>query len=232
MDAKSFVYYAFNMRLPLSLALIATFFLTACSVFGFFSREYKQNPDPNHTHADFAVYIEGEKLDFSDPKYMSSPPAKTESSGVGRAFAHGDEDDGHILPERKYLHLHDVTDPVIHAHKPGLTIGEFFASIGFLMTEQCFTLDTEVMVCPEEGKKWQMFVNANEQPFDPSYSFKDMDKILLTYGASAEDVKMQLEAMTDDACKYSKTCPWKGDPPTEGCIADPEVPCVIPPEDL
>src|SRR6185436_13173367 len=29
------------------------------------------NPDPNHNHADFAVYISGQKVDFSKSQYMS-----------------------------------------------------------------------------------------------------------------------------------------------------------------
>ena len=38
----------------------------------------------------------------------------------------------------------------------------------------------------------------------------------------------ELQEMTDDACKYSKTCPWRGEPPAESCIADPAVPCTAP----
>jgi hypothetical protein len=201
-----------------SILLSSTLLLSACSsVLGFFGiHEYVQNPDPNHTHADFAVYVEGEKLDFSDLKYMS---------GLSTDETTHDEEDEYHHP---YLHLHDEVGHVLHTHKQGLTLGTFFSSLGFTMTEQCFTLDTEVMVCPDGGKKWQMFVNAEERPFDPGYVFQDMDKILLTYGADAEEVQKELEAMTDDACKYSKTCPWKGEPPTENCLADPEVPCVAP----
>ena len=56
-------------------------------------------------------------------------------------------------------------------------------------------------------------------------------QILLTYQnedeASMERITEQKEEMTDDACLYSKTCPWRGEPPAENCIADPEVPCVL-----
>lgn len=189
-----------------SLVLFIPILLTACSLFG--SREPAVNPDPNHTHADFAIYLEGERLDFSDEKYMSS-----------------DEDHKH-----PYFHLHDGIGHVIHRHKPGLSIGEFSRSLGFTMTPHCMTLDSKVMVCPGDGKKWQMFVNAEERPFDPDFVFNDTDKILLTYGASAEMVKEQLQEMTDDACLYSRTCPWRGDPPAENCIADPTVPCIAPSE--
>src|SRR3989338_5565935 len=203
-----------HMRHSLSLSLL-TISLSACSLFG--PHEYVPNPDPNHTHADFAIYIEGEKMDFTDPKYMS---------GLSTDDTTHDEEEEYHHP---YLHLHDEIGHVIHSHKPELMIGDFLKSIGFAMTEQCLTLDTKVMICPEEAKHWEMYVNGGELPFDPTYVFTDMDKILLTYGSDAEEVKRELQEMTDDACKYSKTCPWKGDPPTENCLADPEVPCVVPP---
>lgn len=189
------------------------------------------NPDPNHTHADFAVWIDGVQLDFTDAKYMSAPPAGTEPTAwtiVEPAHAHGHEEEGAPLPGREYLHLHDGIGHVIHRHKPGLTIGDFFASIGFTMTTDCFTLDTAEQHCTDSDKHWRMFINGEEWPFDPTYVFQDLDQILLTYGSPDDEIARQLDLITDDACLYSRTCPERGDPPAENCIADPAVPCVAP----
>jgi hypothetical protein len=73
-----------------------------------------------------------------------------------------------------------------------------------------------------------MFVNGTERPFDPSYIFADLDQILLTYGATGEQVTNQLQTLSDDACLYSQTCPERGKPPVENCVADPAVPCIEP----
>jgi len=200
--------------------------------------EPAKNPDPNHAHADFAVYINNKKLDFSDPKYMESPPrdeapadsTKEEKTSLlfSSALAHEEEEDSADTPAaRKYIHLHDGNGHVIHRHKPELTIGDFFASIGFPMTSECFTLDTDEKYCNESGKRWQMFVNGTEHTYDPDYIFADLDHILLTYAATAAQLQAELAAMTDDACLYSKTCPERGTPPTENCIADAEIPCVL-----
>jgi len=71
-------------------------------------------------------------------------------------------------------------------------------------------------------------VNGKEKvPFDPNYVFADGDNILLTYGADATEVKHELSLMTNDACRYSLTCPWRGKAPTESCVADPTVPCKL-----
>ena len=195
-------------------AFLISLLLSACALP--WGREYTQNPDPNHTHADFAVWMEGEKIDFSASKYMSGLPTNEETPDETDQYRH------------KHLHLHDEIGSLLHRHKPGLPIGEFLQSLGFTMSTQCLTLDSTVMICPESGKKWQMFVNGEQVPYDAAYAFEDIDQILLTYGASAEDVQKQLSAMTDEACLFSRTCLWRGDPPAENCIADPEVPCVAP----
>lgn len=190
-----------------------------------------KNPDPNHTHADFAVWVNGTKLDFSDARYMTGESTQDHTH------------DESLGPLRKYLHLHDGIGYVMHRHKPGLTIGNFFSTIGFTMTKTCFTLDAFQFskldtgwvksfaitknLCTNGKFHWMMYVNAKAVPFDPAFSFADGDKILLTYDA-ADDHSAQLTQMTDGACRYSKTCPWKGAPPAENCISDPTVPCVAP----
>lgn len=172
------------------------------------------NPDKSHTHADFAVWINGNMIDFTDNKYMS---------GVSYSDASHDEEGEYL---HQFLHLHDNLGHVIHRHKPGLDLAEFFGSIGFDLTDACLTTDAGVTHCTEGGdKEWKMFVNGTEHPFDPGYVFSDLDSILLTYGSSEKEIKALLRKMSDDACLYSKACPWRGEPPAENCIADPSIPC-------
>ncbi len=186
--------------------------LAACS------HEYVQNPDPNHTHADFAVWIRGEQVDFSDSKYMSGLSDDEETH---------DEEHEHLHP---YMHLHDNNGSVMHRHKPGLSIGEFFASLGFTLEPACITTDTGEKYCDSETEKWVMLVNGVQGPLYPEYPFDDMDQILLSFGADEAELTRELDHMTNEACLYSRTCPWRGDPPTENCIADPAVPCIAPEE--
>lgn len=211
-------------HLPVIIAAIA---IGASIVFGIF-RTY-ENPDPNHTHADFAVWVNGQHLDFTDPRYMSE------------VYEEGKE--VRVDPMRRYLHLHDGIGHVIHRHKPELTLGEFFASVGLPMEDSCITLDdlqysrldegwkkdfaVEKKLCTNGKFHWRMFVNGSEIPFKPGYNFQDEDKILLMY-SSGDEVSEEQLSLTNDACLYSKTCPWRGEPPAENCIADPTVPCVIP----
>lgn len=196
------------------------------------------NPDPNHNHADFAVWINGVKWDFAQQKYMSHVPVTTyvpQSSFVfvPTASAHEDEPEGGsgataTIPGREYLHLHDMNGSVVHRHKPGLGFGDFLTSIGFTLTDTCLKTDLGTNTCNQGDKKWQLFVNGKEiLPFQTNYVFADEDHILLTFGADDAELQRELALMTDEACLYSKTCPGRGVPPTENCIADPTVPCKI-----
>lgn len=202
-----------------------------------------ENPDPNHAHADFAVWVNGQKLDFSDDEYMSAPSVVDQNEMsflIPSAFAHS-EDEGKALPGREHLHLHDGNGHVIHRHKPALTLEDFFASIGLKMTADCLTLDAHQFssldigwvqdfgrtkdLCNDGKFHWSFAVNGHLRPTDPSFVFEDGDKILLSYSASDTAWADEWKQMTDDACMFSKTCPWKGEPPSEGCVADPTVPC-------
>lgn len=168
------------------------------------------NPDPNHSHADFAVSIDSQLIDFSNEKYMSN-------------------EEKHLS---KYFHLHDGMGTLIHRHQPGLTLGDFFSSLNITLSKDCVTLDDRQALCTEGTSRWRMVVNGEERLLDPSFVFEDTDKILLTYSASDTLWETEWQNMTDDACLYSRTCPSRGDPPTENCIADPTVPCMAPPGTL
>lgn len=200
------------------IGLSAAYVLLLCVFFvRFLMTGSATNPDPNHAHADFAMWFDGEKFDFSQQKYMSEAP---------RANAEGEIVPTEI-PGRRHLHLHDGNGHIIHRHKPGLTLGDFFRSIGFTMTKTCLKTDEGREACDTGKSHWRMIVNGEERPMDPGYVFNDLDQILLSYSASDTAYQDQWKELTDEACKYSQTCPWRGKPPTENCIADPEVPCVV-----
>ncbi|TSC57119.1 MAG: protein-disulfide isomerase [Candidatus Peregrinibacteria bacterium Greene0416_62] len=175
------------------------------------------NPDPNHTHTDFAVWIDGKKLDFSDEEFMS----ESESDQTG------EDHDAHGHKHHPYLHLHDGNGYVIHRHKPGLTLGDFFASIQIGIDGACYTSFAPMAdgeICGDHP--FRMFLNGEEMPVTMEYVFEDLDQILFTNADSNEEVRKELQQMTDDACRYSQRCPWRGEAQAENCIADPAVPCV------
>lgn len=150
-----------------------------------------------HEHADFAVYLDGEQLDFTPAKYQSSK-------------------DNPLDPD---AHLHDGNGDVTHKHRKGITLGYFFNTLGMKFDNQCFVTDDGREYCNTADKKLKMYVNGKENIVFGNYEFSDLDRILISYGSEDETgIKAQINSVTDTACMYSEKCPERGKPPTENCV--------------
>ncbi len=181
------------------------------------SNEPVPNPDPNHTHVDFLVMLDGQAIDFSGDAFMTGASTDDHTR------------DPSLSPLRKFLHLHDGIGNVLHRHKPGLTLADFFESLHVGFSVECIVYRAPLeypIQCSDHP--WRMVVNGQERPFSLDFEFADGDRILLT--TATDDLTLQAEVamLSDEACRYSQTCPWRGKPPIENCIADPEVPCIAP----
>ncbi len=159
-----------------------------------------------HYHADFKVYLNGIAYDFAQEKYMS-------------------EEEGALSP---FTHLHDMNGEIIHKHMSGITLGDFFESIGMSLTETCFTVDDGTAYCDDETKTLQFYVNGELNTKFDQYELQDLDRILISYGDETEaELQIQLSSVTDEACIYSETCPERGSPPDESsCVGSEE--CLAP----
>lgn len=116
-----------------------------------------------HIHANFTVYRNGSAVDFSKAKEAN-----------------------------EFIHVHDGKGDLLHIHKQGMTLGDFFTSLGVTFSDE------------------KLFVNGKENRLFMDYVPQDLDKILITDGP--------IVAVPDDACIYSLKCPARGTPPTEKCV--------------
>src|SRR3989338_10382337 len=165
-----------NKRLKHGSLIGLSMMLASCNLF---TGKPTVNPDPNHIHADFAVWIDGKQLDFSGEEFMSEEltPEQEEQSKHETGSL-----DAQAL--RKYLHLHDGNGHVIHIHKPGLMLLDFFGTLKIGFSEKCYSSGipgADGEECSEHP--FRLFVNGVERPMDDiflSYVFADEDKILIT----------------------------------------------------
>jgi hypothetical protein len=149
-----------------------------------------------HVHADFRMYIDDERIRFTDEKYQSST-----------AHTH------HVS-----LHFHDGNDEVIHRHAEGGTLTEFFESIDIILTNSCLTMDTGPEYCTNDTADLILLVNGKRIDDIDNYIFAEEDRILLYYGnPSNPKLNDYIANITDLSCIYSGTCPERGAPPTESC---------------
>lgn len=168
--------------------------------------EWMKEPAPHddshdfHVHADFAVYINGERFNFAQEKYMTSTNVC------------------HAAFQEKHLHMHDMNGDVVHSHEAGQHWSQFFDTIGFKLTDSSLTTDTGTVFKNEGNKKWHFFVNDQEVSTIADREFADLDRVLLSYGeASPAQLQTQRDAVTHKACIYSKKCPVP-----EGVVLPPE----------
>lgn len=159
--------------------------------------DYSDTLEEVHVHSDFVLFLDGEEIDLSDDKYQS----KT----------------AHIL--HADVHLHDNNDEVIHRHDHGITLGEFFGSIGFDLTPDCITSDTGTLFCTNDPNELMVFVNDERIEDFANYVNQEEDRILIYFGDKddSETIKNLLLSITNNSCIYSGTCPERGVAPPESC---------------
>ena len=127
---------------------------------------------PPHFHANFWVFINWERVDFSDDKYMEDVAG---CSLTGKLYA------------KDRAHLHENNGETIHVHHDGVTWGHFFANNNIYFWDNILIMD--------DGNKyenswdtWLIFI-LNWEKIDNPYNklIWSKDKLLISYGTHLSD---------------------------------------------
>ena len=168
------------------------------NIFG--PEQFLNTPKPAHSevhvHSDFLVYLDGKVYDFTADQYQTS----------AEQTLHQD------------IHLHDNEDEVIHRHNVGITLGEFFTSLGVQLSKDCIQTSTDKQFCSDDTNKLLLYINEEPTTDIASYVNQEEDQLLLYYGDPTDPIVSELtEQITDYSCIYSGTCPERGVAPPESC---------------
>ena len=179
-------------------------FFVGMLVGGFFTYSFLIDTTPEvvvsedyHIHADFIVQTGETVHSYGTAEFMSTAE--------------------HILhPD---AHLHDEDGEVLHMHEENISFAEFLDSLGIKTTDGCIALPNDDTYCAVEGASWSLFVNDQLWAGDfTTYVPQDLDRILLYYGQPENaSIQTYLDAVTDNACFYSGSCPERGVAPAESC---------------
>ncbi len=120
-----------------------------------------------HHHASFKVYIDGSPVDFAKQSYMVAAP---------------------------HVHIEHMNGDIIHVHATGVTVGEFFRTIGMKFTDECFKLPGK-KYCADEDNPLKFYVNGQESDLHGDYLIGSMDKMLISYGSG--DIESQLASIKE-----------------------------------
>lgn len=151
-------------------------------------------PSEYHIHVDFALYINGERFNFSRPRF----------------------DVSNALPKGRFAHMHIANpdgDKVIHVHAKDVPLTWFFEGIRMNVTSNCLaaeegerhcnninmTHNTTLKVFVQNfGGNWKQIENFEE------YVPLDLDRILVTYGdEDAAALQAQMQSVGNFSANYS-----------------------------
>lgn len=163
---------------------------------------------PVHWHADFALFIEGERFEFDEDEFLSTGEDQRNAN----------------------VHLHEPRYTVVHVHRSLTTWDEFLRDLGFELVDRStiageagspnsLTLPDGKELREENGKTFKFFVDGVLVDGVANTEIGDLDRVLVSYGdESVEDVEReQLPQLTDEACIPSGRCLERGEPEDEPC---------------
>jgi hypothetical protein len=163
---------------------------------------------PTHEHADFALFIRGQKFDFNTDEFMTS------------------EDE---TPESDNVHLHEPRSSVVHVHTTLTTWDEFLTSIGFRLDDPsfpgvdgervCMTMPNGEKLCNNGTDTWKFIVNGVAADGVANVNIGDLARVLISYGPETAEQVMatQWPEVSDEACIPSGLCLKRGTPEEETC---------------
>ena len=130
-----------------------------------------------HYHANFAVFVDGERLDLSAMHYMQDITACKADPDL-------------ILPVER-AHMHEAIDDVVHVHHEGATWGHFFANIGFALGDDFLITDRGGRHFAEGGKTLTFILDGLDVPSVYNNTIESEQRLLISFGT--EDVDELLE---------------------------------------
>jgi hypothetical protein len=146
---------------------------------------------PVHFHANWSVYIDGQRLDLSGARYMEDVVA----------CAAGEQ----VFP-RERVHMHNGEDHVVHVHHEGVSWGHFLQNLGFASGPGFLALDDGRMLRSDEMRTLKYVVNGFEADDITGRMIRRGDRLLISYGPeTAQDiVSSQYPQVPDNAPRYDE----------------------------
>lgn len=170
------------IRIPLILLLLAVIY------FIWYIHSGSQHIPP-HFHANFAVVIDGNKVDFTDDAYMEDV--------AGCSLT------GKVYPKDR-AHLHENNGDTIHIHNDGVAWGHFFANNNIYFDTDHLKMDDGELYNSNENSTITYILNGVkiENPYNKLIHSKD--RLLIAYGAYWEDELNKLyDTVSDNAGEYN-----------------------------
>ena len=144
-----------------------------------------------HYHANFAVFINGEREQFNRQAYYQ----ETSMCAAGNT----------ITPTLR-AHMHDNANSVIHVEDHAVTWGQFFTNLGWYIGPDFIQNFDGTMYKESDGNRLNLVLNGQDYTGLgglSNYEIKDKDKLLVSFGnVDSNTVNQEFKSIPSTAAKY------------------------------
>jgi len=169
-----------------AVAILIGFVLGIISFIGYRIATYRSTNI--HYHANFALYINGDRDEFESFTFYEE---------VQACVDHGVEN------PKSRTHMHDQQSSLIHVHDGGVTWGHFIANLGYGLTDRALQNDKQVYHEGEEGEL-TFILNGKEVSSVANRVIKSEDVLLINYGKDDDDtLKGRYETIPRNAHEFN-----------------------------
>lgn len=162
--------------------------LGALIILGIRFATYKPVPTP-HYHANFAVYVNGTREQFTGMQYYEETATETCSLHP-------------VDSPKERGHMHDNINDVVHVEDHLVTWGNFIQNLGWGLGDDYLKTIDNVYVNGTQGK---LSFILNGKPVDTvaGQVIQDKDKLLISYGNDvAAQLQQQYKTIPNTAAKF------------------------------
>lgn len=165
--------------------VIAGFVVAAVLILGI--RFFTYRPEHVHYHANFVVYINGQREQFADP-------ALYEESGASCS------EEEQMTPMER-AHMHDNVNDVVHVHDHAVAWGQFFTNLGWVVDAKVIETPSQTLM-PDTSHKISFVLNGQTMDNVSNRVIGDQDKLLVDYGGSDQAIKDEYAGISNKALRY------------------------------
>ncbi len=175
-------YWLFFLRRKAVLAVLACGILIGFLAIGLV-RSIAMQSTHTHYHADFAVFIRGQRQEFKGPQYYQEVSAcDAHDSPLGR------------------VHLHDENNHVVHVHADVVTWADLFTNLGWSLSNSML-YDGETTYADGQGGNLHFVLNGKATRSIANEIIGDQDRLLISYGAEDDGALMSQFGQVESGAK-------------------------------
>lgn len=173
-----------------TVATTVVILLVAWFVFGLV-RFAVLKPQSTHYHADFAVYINGEREQFDNFNFYEE---------VTQCSASGDD----ATPEGR-VHMHDNVNSIVHVHDELVTWSHFFSSLDWGLTNVSLTTWGDVFDSTGEDADMKFVQNGEIVDTLANDVIGHQDKVVISYGdVTDEEILGWYDQLDSQAAEFNQ----------------------------